>query len=244
MREGSKERLYREEEVAEILQRAVGLERRRQQEQPALSLAEIEVIARESGIEPSLVRQAARELELQKSSGLATRLLGAPPTRTVERLVEGELTQELHELVATDIREALGTVVMMGQVSTVGRALTWTGFGSSGAIEVHVSPRDGQTLIRIDSNSKNVAGGLFGGIIGGVGGGLGSNVAWLVPRFLGLPWVAGLLAAAGVIGGAYALARLIYGSAVGRVHRKMDQLADTLEGHVRERLLAKNALGG
>jgi hypothetical protein len=64
MAERSKERLYREEEVAEILQRAAGIERRRQQERPALSLSEIEAIARESGLDPALVRDAARELEV------------------------------------------------------------------------------------------------------------------------------------------------------------------------------------
>src|SRR5690242_9427636 len=121
MAERPKERLYREEEVAEILQRAARNERKRPQEKPALSLAEIEAIAREAGMDPSLVRHAARELEVQKTSGLARTLLGAPASRTLERTVEGELTPELHELLAADIRGALGTSVVMGQLSTVGR---------------------------------------------------------------------------------------------------------------------------
>lgn len=239
MAERPQERRYREEEVAEILQRAARIERRRQEEQPALSLAEIEAIARESGMDPSLVRHAARELEAQKSSRLARMLLGAPATRTLERTVEGELTVEAHEILAADIRAALGTSVMMGQMSTVGRTLTWTGFGQSGSIEVSISPRNGETVIRIDVNSKNLAGGLFGGIIGGVGGGLGSNVAWMLPRFLDLPWAAGLVGALGVVGLAYSLARWIYTSAVGRLHHRIDQLADVLEGHLRERLHEK-----
>jgi hypothetical protein len=70
MAERPKERLYREEEVAEILQRAARNERRRQDEKPALSLAEIEAIAREPGMDPLLVRNAAREMEVRKTSGL------------------------------------------------------------------------------------------------------------------------------------------------------------------------------
>ena len=236
MAERSKERHYREEEVAEILHRAARIERKRQQEKPALSLAEIEGIAREAGMDPSLVRHAARELAVQQETGPSRRLLGAPLTRSIERIVEGELTQELHESLAADIRAAFGASVMMGQVSTVGRTLTWLAFGQSGSIEVSISPRDGETVIRIDANSKNLAGGLFGGIIGGVGGGLGSNVAWMLPRFLGLPWAAGIAGALGVVALGFGLARWIYSSAVGRLHQRMDQLADTLEGRLRERL--------
>src|SRR5205823_5858192 len=80
------ERTYRDEEVALILQRAAGLERKRQLDRPALSLAEVEAIAGESGIDPAMVRQAARDLENERQAGLGTRLAGVPVRRTLERV--------------------------------------------------------------------------------------------------------------------------------------------------------------
>jgi len=77
---------------ATILQRAAGLERKRQLDRPALSLAEVEAIARESGIDPSLVRQAARDLEDERQTGFGTRLAGAPVRRTFERAIDGEIS--------------------------------------------------------------------------------------------------------------------------------------------------------
>src|SRR5262249_44629614 len=94
------ERTYREEEVARILQRAAGLERKRQLERPALTLAEVEAIARESGIDPSVVRQAARDLDNERQTGLGTRLAGVRVRRTFERVVEGEISNQHHEQLA------------------------------------------------------------------------------------------------------------------------------------------------
>src|SRR5439155_3025577 len=94
------ERTYRDEEVARILQRAAGRERKRQLDRPALSLAEVEAIAGESGIDPSLVRQAARHLENERQAGLGTRLAGVPVRRTCERAVEGEISSQHHEQLA------------------------------------------------------------------------------------------------------------------------------------------------
>lgn len=99
------ERTYGEDEVAEILQRAAGLETQRKHERPALSLAEIEAIARDSGLDPGLVRRAARELEHHRGEkSLGARLAGAPLQRIIEREVDGELGTEVHELLAAELR--------------------------------------------------------------------------------------------------------------------------------------------
>ncbi len=234
--------MYREEEVSEILQRASGLEKRQQLERPALSLAEIEAIAQESGLDPAMVRQAARDLEQKAAErGFAARFTGAPSRRSFEREVEGELTVEHHERLAAEIRSAFGSSVMMGQVATLGRSLTWSGFSKAGIIEVNVFPRDGKTVIRVDVNSSNLAGGIFGGIIGGLGGGLGSNVAWILPVTLHLPWYTGAAGFLAVVAGAYGLARALYAGAVGGLHRRVEALVDTLEQAVRREVGAGRA---
>ena len=234
------ERTYREEEVARILQRAAGLERKRQLDSPALSLAEVEAIAGESGIDPSLVRQAARDLENERQTALGTRLAGAPVRRTFERAVDGEISSQDHEQLAADIREAMmGISAVPAQVSTIGRSISWSAWTSGGVVEIQVAPRDGKTFVRIDTNSTAIAGGLFGGIIGGVGGGVGANVAWMLPLLLHLPLSVGFLGLGGVLAGAYGLARWAFSWRVGALHLRLERLIDTLEAHVRAQLAAR-----
>jgi hypothetical protein len=233
----SGERTYREEEIARILQRAAGLERKRQLDRPTLTLAEVEAIAGDSGIDPSLVRQAARDLENECQTGLGTRLAGVRVHRTFERVVEGEISSQHHEQLAADIRTAvMGTAAMPAQVSTIGRTMSWGAWTSGGVVEIQITPREGKTFIRIDVNAAQIAGGIFGGIIGGVGGGVGANVAWALPMLLHLPPLVGVLGLLSVVGSAYGLARWLFSSRVGAIHQRLERLADALEAHVRGQL--------
>ena len=228
-------RQYGAEEVQEILQRTSGLERKKQLERPTLELAEIEAIAKEAGLDPTLVRRAAAELELKRGEkSLATRLAGAPLRHVLEREVDGELTAAMHEALAPEIRSALGPQAMMGQISAIGRTLTWSSFTRRGFIEINVFPRDGKTVIRLEVNSSQVAGGIFGGLIGGLGGGLGTNLAWILPVVADLPWYSGAAGLAAVLAGSWGLARLIYGRVIGSLFGRLDGLMDTLERRVRE----------
>jgi hypothetical protein len=219
---------YDEREVAELLRRASALEQKRKLERPTLTLQEVEEIAREAGLDPQLVRRAATELQHQPPQTLWTRLAGAPTTHTIERVIDGELSTEDHEAVASAIRDALGSGGFPVQLATLGRSLSLTTFSNSGLLDLQVTPKDGTTRIRI------------GGLIGGIGGGLGSNVAWVVPLALsqaGFPVVVGVAGgAAGLLAtvtGAWALARWLF---VGRARAgfaRADQLAETIEGLLR-----------
>ncbi|MDX2010664.1 MAG: hypothetical protein SFW67_10755 [Myxococcaceae bacterium] len=238
---------FTEGEVAELLRRAAALEQKRKLERPTLSLDEVEAIAKEAGLDPALVRRAAHELQHEPRQTLSTRLAGAPVTRTLERVVDGEVTAEDHEALAAAIREALGSTGLPTQVATLGRSLTLTTVGPGGLVELHVSPREGTTIIRLTLNASQLAGGLFGGLIGGIGGGLGSNVAWLVPTWLskglglGLPEsvLAGVVGFLGVTGAAFGLARWLFTRRVGAAQARLEQLADTLEALVRQRVVAR-----
>ena len=231
----SAERTYREEEVAAILQRAARLERDQGTAEGALNLREIEAIARDSGIDLSLVRQAARELDDDDGWGIAAAFAGAPLRRTIERVVDVEIGAALHERLAQEIREVLSWSgagnrwMLPGSVSSIGRSLTLTGFTGTSAIEVNVAPRDGKTLIRIAADRSQLAGGLFGGIVGGVGGGAGANVGWMIPTLLHLHWLAGLIGAGLVVFGAYLLARAIFAANARGVDQRLDALADRLQ---------------
>lgn len=232
---------YDEKQVAEILRRTAALEQKQKLARPTLTLEEIERIAKEAGMDPALVRQAA--LEVANDGGPPTfwaRFTGAPLQRTIERVVEGELTVDDHEAVATIIRDAFQGTGFGQQIAVLGRSLSLATMLSGGLLEVQVAPKDGRTHVRISVNFRQLAGGLFGGFIGGIGGGLGSNVAWIVPVLAaqaGQPAVVGVVGgAAGLfatVGGAWALARALFSGRAKTVNTRADQLADALEAHLR-----------
>lgn len=217
------------DEVDELLERAIELERTRRVTDAGLSDEELAALAKESGLDPLVLRRAARDVaERRKAKGHW--FFGAPTRRTFERVVDGELRADQHEHLAAEIVDAVrGITSYTGQLAAVGRTLSWTGMTTGGLVSISVLPRDGKTVIRVEVNAGQLAGGIFGGIIGGVGGGLGTNVGWILPRLLHLPVVAGILGAAAVVAGAWGGARAIYVSRVGRVFGAMSELADRLE---------------
>ena len=229
------ERTYSEDEVAAILKRAVRIDHDRGSTQGALTLKELETIARDSGIDPDVVRQAAREIEEGRQKGISGAIAGAPLRQTIERVVDGEIGAEDHERLAQEIREVLSSAGvghrwgLPGSMSSIGRTLTVAGFTGTSSIEVTVAPRDGKTFIRLTSDRGQLAGGLFGGIVGGVGGGLGSNVGWMLPALLNLPWFVGVAGAGAVVFGAYWLARTIFTTNARGLDRRLDALGDRLE---------------
>ncbi len=232
------ERTYSEKQVAEILQRAARLERGRALQAPVLSLAEIEAIARESGLDPALVRVAARSLEESQSErSTPARLLGAPTHRTIERVIDGELTQAHHERLVVDLRDALVGSAQRGppHISSIGRTLSVSGFTHGAMVELSLTPRAGKTYLRIDVSSGQLAGGLFGGLFCG----LGASMTPLVIRICQVTHVGPLgtvLAAAGFVSGAFMLARSIFSWRANGNYRKFEQLADTLAARATEEL--------
>ena len=88
----------------------------------------------------------------------------------VERVVDGEISQaeypELVEIISSAIKN-------IGDFNTLGSTLVWrTARPNEGRmVSVTITPRGGQTRIRIQENLANTAGGFYGGIMGGVGGG-------------------------------------------------------------------------
>ncbi|MGH7709751.1 MAG: serine/threonine-protein kinase, partial [Gemmatimonadaceae bacterium] len=95
--------------------------------------------------------------------------LGEATTIALEAVIDGEMRERDFDLMVDIIRRALGDA---GNVSAVGRSLSWTSTSSSRKAHVSVLVRDGRTSIYVNERLKDLAGGLFGGIVGGGGGGL------------------------------------------------------------------------
>lgn len=157
-----KDRSYTEKEIAALLERAAELQAdvaRRSEHQPTLTLAELEVVASEAGLDPVLLRQAAAELEAPGYPVLGENVGATATHNLVERWVPGDLTSEaMEDLVAelrhrfdTDAGKAMG-MPTYGSSTTeqIGRSLEWRHTSMSG-IETRVllRPRGGRVHVRL-----------------------------------------------------------------------------------------------
>jgi hypothetical protein len=218
------------------MRRAANSQVSRPTQDPALTIGSVEQIAAEVGITPARVREAVGAMEssrVEDPSVWSARLLGAPTTITLERVVEGEVPESEDPVMVEEIRT---TVKNVGHVSTLARSLAWTTAspspGQGRDVHVTITPRLGQTRIRVEEKMGPLAGGLFGGIVGGGGGGGGSAAAGITVSLLG-PGVAVAVAVIGVVGGCYALARSIYTHVADRRTRQLTDLIDRLADYAR-----------
>lgn len=226
-------RRYSDEEVSLILRRAAELQADQPGAAGGTSLAELEDVAREAGLDPALVRRAAADLAVASPAAAPSRFLGAATRLYVERVVDGELAMDDVEALVAEVRRSFGEA---GLVSTLGHTVTWSpspagAYGprnqSARQLTVTVTTRGGQTTLRAEENLGPLAGGLFGGLMGGMGGGLTAPaIAVGVGAFHAALPVVGLVTA--VVGGSYALARGIYVGMARRREKELRQLVERL----------------
>jgi hypothetical protein len=170
-------RIYGEKEIGRILKRATEL----QHDEPSapargMTLAELEEIGAEAGIDPRYLRRAALELDTGNAdASIWTRVCGDELLLVRELTLEGELADDgferIVEAIQTSSREH-------GQPSLLGRTLTWRAETSSKmrTIQIVVSSRDGQTQIRLEEDLTQTAMGWMAGLTAGGGIGLGMGV--------------------------------------------------------------------
>lgn len=178
--------IYTEREVTALLERAAALQQhsaRQDEARPGLTLPEIEAIAAEAGLDPSLLRQAARELDAPASPNH-----GAPPGTTathvfVERWVPGTLSEEAWEDVVAELRHRYDTDLgaMMGMpgygrslTERIGRSVEWRHTSMAGIeTRVMIRPRGEGLHVRLSQRvgwgsplAESLVYGLFGGLLG------------------------------------------------------------------------------
>ena len=156
---------YGDKEIAKILSRASELQRAAPAlpDPSGLTLAELEEIASEAGIDVGYLRQAAAEIRRFPDSSWQTRILGAPLLLRLERVIEGELPANAFDVLVPILQRGTdGT----GQASTVGKALTWTSSGGNNSrrLQILVHAQDGETLVRLEERSDDTAAGLHIGL--------------------------------------------------------------------------------
>ena len=114
-----------------------------------LTLAQIQEIAAEVGIDPNRVSRAAALLPKGHESGLA-RILGGHPTTSLERVVEGEASEADLRRIADAVRREMG---IPGKASEVLGALEWKGNTTATIVSASATPRDGSTVLQVSSDS-------------------------------------------------------------------------------------------
>lgn len=144
---GNDDRVYSDREVALVLKRASELEGERSPggSGGGLTLAQLEEIAREAGLDPDLVAEAALELDARRPERTRS-LLGPPPVNRAVETVPGHpgedalrrLIEVVDQQVPEDgiVTEALGTV-------------RWTGRGKLRSTQVSVGPSGDRTRIQV-----------------------------------------------------------------------------------------------
>jgi hypothetical protein len=159
----SGERLYDEDEVAEILKRATASDPTRTPvsagSKEGLSLSQLQEIGSEVGIPPVRMAEAARAVASRDPSGIERRFFGA--ARTVQRIVHlpRPLNDDEWTRLVVDLRETFDAA---GQVSVEGSLRSWT----NGNLRVHVEPDGHQYRVRMrtlkgDTGPRAAVGGVF-----------------------------------------------------------------------------------
>ncbi len=227
----SNDRDYDDKQVAMILRRATELQARGPDspgKAGGLSLADLEEIAAEAGIDPRNIRRAVEELEGgDLASGDWSLLLGSALTLRAERHIDGEVPDSVFDDVLVEIQNAgLGH----GQPSVVGSTLTWRAGGAqnTSSLQVTVSAREGRTEIWAEERRHQTAGGLFGGVVGGAGVGIGLGVGLPIGlEALSSPLFAVIFPVV-ILGLTYGLARSIFRGTGKRKRAKLQRLVDKI----------------
>ncbi len=170
-------RIYGEKEIGRLLERATELQNA-EPRAPAggLTLAELEEIATEAGIDPRYLRRAA--LELDSSYGDASfwaRVCGDELLLVREITLEGELADDGFERIVEAIQAGSRE---HGQPSLLGRTLTWRAETTTKmrTVQIVVTSRDGRTQIRLEEDLTQTATGWMAGLTAGGGVGIGMGV--------------------------------------------------------------------
>ena len=156
-----KERVYTKQEIAALIERTTELQaekNRRGDHRSGLTLAELESVALEAGLDPSLLRQAAAEMD-EPRSVLPRRTSTSATHIFTERWVPGPLNPDAWEDVVAELRHqfdsSLAAMMDMphygeGTTEQIGRSMVWKHTSMSGIeTRVLVRPRGDNVHIRL-----------------------------------------------------------------------------------------------
>lgn len=214
--------VFSEQQVAEIMQRAVQLHEESQgaaSYTPGVTAEELERMAEEVGVDARFLRQAIEEASQPRP--VSDRTLNF--VEEFHRVVEGELDPQNFD-VLQDVYRPMQTRYGAGgvQIGRSFRSQAWTGWG---AAEVNVSSRNGRTKINVRSGPFIAYfAGLHGPLILGIVGAsilLGNGLIW-----------PGIAVGVGLVGAGVAAFRWLLRKGHDAARSLADRLADRVEEEV------------
>jgi hypothetical protein len=233
-------RRYTDREVRLILKAAVEIQQQSAdaaQPSGGLSLAELEQVAAEAGIDPAVIRRAAASLDAGAPEDAPSRFLGASTEIVVERVVDAPVDER-------DFEELLGVVRAhtrhLGEARTVGRLFGWRGRVDTARAEVSVTPAGARSAVRVRFELDELAVGHFmiKGMLLGVGGGLTA-----LATAMALVGPVGIAAGGVVAAGGYVWARRDFRAGAARARARAQELASALAAALEGRRTAAITAG-
>jgi hypothetical protein len=219
-------RRYSDRDIAFILKRAVELDDQKRLIEPSqgVTLADLREIARDVGIDPSTVEQAATELDHDKSR--SARALAA------DTAVVREMRSVPHRLDEQELREVLWAIDRalpeQGTLSEAVGELRWTSSNQFRSTQVAVRRDEDETVISVEQSLSNAKGPLLGipaiwGAVIGAGLGADGGVGTAIMTML-LLGIAGFFVGGGVW-------QLVLDHHVQRVRTLMEKLVTITTQH-------------
>jgi hypothetical protein len=218
-------RVFSEEEVAEIMRRAVTLQEQTKhgaaEYRPGVTQAELQRAAKEMGVDPAFLEQAIRE----KLEGVPTKQRGILPEE--QRVVEGELDPEDFDIILSQVKNISGR----RPITQVGRTLRGRAFTGSGLAELEVTSRNGRTKISVKPTFILEALGMF-------------YPAFIVTLITNANLAGGgsPLTALAATTGAFGLAALGFRAWLSKSRAAATKLADKLQDSVTEHIASESPL--
>lgn len=150
------DRLYTEKEISAILKRAGQMQTEQEagQETLGLSLHELQGVAAEVGLDPDFVALAAAELERTASPERGASWSGLPVRLNEERVIQGSVGPRDAAALKTMIDRTLGVT---GTMTSSGPLLEWVYSGRMSNLRVTLTPRLGQTKVRLHADYSKLA---------------------------------------------------------------------------------------
>jgi len=143
-------KLYNRKEIGEILKKATENSSTDDSDLPnGLSIAELQRIASETGIDPEQIARAAAEIDVEVGENEPT-FLGGPFSFSSQVLAEGEITHGQWEEMLIYIREFFKS---KGEVTTRGSVFEWSSpWGTTNSAQITALKDDGKTKISVSWN--------------------------------------------------------------------------------------------
>jgi hypothetical protein len=138
------DRRYDEKEVGNILQRAAEIQAGLTPEgaSDGLTLEDLQKVAAEVGIDPTVVDRAAREVR----TGPPEKLVSGANTIMLDRTVSGVVTEEVWDEMVTRLRRHVGKP---GRINAHGHTYEWWGGWDTGGLMLTTTSRHGKTRIKL-----------------------------------------------------------------------------------------------